>query len=207
MAKKKAAGIGSAINRFFLCIILAGLLVFIGVFVFSSFKETLPVLGEPEHFIGGFSFTNQDGNIITGKDVDGKIRVAEYFFTTCKGICPIMNNNLQEVQAVFKNRDDVIILSHTVDPGVDKPAVLREYANKMHAIPGKWEFLTGDKFALYKMAQQDYLLSTDTTADADNAFVHTEYIALVDKQSRIRGFYDATDKKAIQKLIAAIKTL
>lgn len=206
MANKKTTRVGPLITKFFLGVILIGLMVFVGVFVFSSVKKQLPVLGEPGHTIGNFSFTDQDGKTFTNKDVDGKIRVAEYFFTNCKGICPVMNNNLQLVQDAFKNRNDVVILSHTVDPDVDDPAVLKTYAKRMHYIPGKWEFLTGDKYALYKMAQQDYLLSTDT-ANADNTFVHTQYITLVDKQSRIRGFYDATDKNAIQKLISDIKHL
>ena len=207
MASKKTLRIGLLINKIFLGIILIALIVFIGAFVFSSMKKQLPVLGDPGHTIGKFSFTDQDGKMITNKDVDGKIRIAEYFFTTCKGICPVMNNNLQQVQDAFKDRSDFIILSHTVDPDIDNPAVLKSYAERMHYIPGKWEFLMGDKYALYKMAQQDYLLSADTTSNADNTFVHTQYITLVDKQNRIRGFYDATDKEAIKKLIGDIKSL
>ncbi|MFT4156172.1 SCO family protein [Parafilimonas sp.] len=209
MTKKKTSPIGAQANKFFLGLILSGLLVFIGVMVYSSAGKALPVLGEAGHTVGNFSFINQDGKTITGKDVEGRIRVAEYFFTTCKGICPVMNNNLKAVQDAFKNNNDVIILSHTVDPETDRPSVLKAYADRMHATPGKWEFLTGNKDALYKMAQQDYLLSADTATAAgdDGAFIHTQYITLVDKQNRIRGFYDATDKQSVQKLIADIKTL
>lgn len=209
MTKKKKSRVGQQISKFFLGVILTALLVFAGVFVYSSFQNALPVLGEPGHTVGSFSFINQDGKTITDKNTQGKIRVAEYFFTSCKGICPIMNNNLKQVQETFKQRNDVIILTHTVDPETDNVAALKKYASSMHAIPGKWEFLTGDKYALYKMAQQDYLLSADTVtaANDDSAFIHTQYITLVDKQNRIRGFYDATDKQSVQKLIAAIKTL
>lgn len=209
MAKKKKFRVGQQISKFFLGVILMGLLFFAAVFFYSSFQKALPVLGEPGHTVGNFSFIDQDGKTITGKDVEGKIRIAEYFFTTCKGICPVMNNNLKAVQDAFKQRNDVIILTHTVDPGVDSVAELKKYAQSIHATPGKWEFLTGDKYELYKMAQQDYLLSADTATAAsdDGAFIHTQYITLVDKQNRIRGFYDATDKQSVQQLIADIKTL
>lgn len=206
MANKKVR-MGQQLNKLFLFIILGGLIILIIAFVYSSSKKQLPILGEPGHNTGSFSFINQDGKIITDKDVNNKVRIVEYFFTTCKGICPVMNNNLQEVQDTFKDDNDVIILSHTVDPDVDNPDVLKAYAKKIHAMPGKWEFLTGEKYALYKMAQQDYLLSADTTMQADNSFIHTQYITLVDKQNHIRGFYDATDKDAIKKLVGDIKGL
>jgi len=181
----------------------------LGLFFFSKMKNHLPVLGEPGHEVGSFEFLDQDGHRLTDKDVRGKVRVAEYFFTSCKSICPIMNENMQSVQSEFKNREDVIILSHTVDPDTDSPSRLKEYATRMHAIPGKWEFLTGSKMALYKMAQHDYLLSADTISidNIESSFIHTQFISLVDKQNRIRGFYDATDKKEIEKLISDIKTI
>ena len=177
--------------------------------LFSSLGNSLPVLGEPGHLVGSFSFTDQDGNTITDKTIQGKIRVAEYFFTTCKSICPIMNNNLQKVQDAFKDRNDVVILSHTVNPSTDSVPVLKKYAEQMHALPGKWEFLTGTKISLYQMAEHDYLLSADSTIETNeaDAFIHTQYITLVDKENHIRGFYDATDKKQINKLIADIKKL
>ncbi|HVM88991.1 MAG TPA: SCO family protein [Puia sp.] len=190
---------------------LAVIAVFAGLvfFVFSSKGSILPVLGDPGHAIGSFSFVDQDGRNITDKDVAGKIRVVEYFFTTCKSICPIMNSNLVMVQDAFKEKPDVIILSHTVNPSTDSVPVLKKYAGTMHAIPGKWEFLTGTKVALYQMAQHDYLLSADSTTEANEAgaFIHTQYVALIDKENRIRGFYDATDKKEINKLISDIKKL
>ncbi|HVX28573.1 MAG TPA: SCO family protein [Parafilimonas sp.] len=212
MISKKNKPVTPVINKLFFGIIVTGLLAFIVVFVFSSSspsKKSLPVLGGEGHMIESFSFTDQDGKTITDKDVAGKIRVAEYFFTTCKSICPIMNGNLQAVQNAYKDRNDVIILSHTVDPEDDSVGALKSYAKLMHAIPGKWEFLTGDKLALYQMAEKDYLLSADTTTsqNKDSAFIHTQYVTLVDKQNRIRGFYDATSKQDINKLISDIKQL
>ncbi len=185
---------------------------FVGWLVFSFFfqpTDPLPVLGEPGHLVGRFSFTDQDGNTITEREVGGKIRVVEYFFTTCKSICPIMNTNLAIVQDEFKDRQDVIILSHTVNPSTDSVPVLKKYAERVHAIQGKWIFLTGSKVSLYQVAERSYLLSADTTTitnEAD-AFIHTRYIALVDQKDQIRGFYDATDRNAINKLIADIHKL
>ncbi|HVM88004.1 MAG TPA: SCO family protein [Puia sp.] len=209
MPAKKQTRIVHKINAFFLLAIITGLLIFLGVMIFSRKQNPLPVLGEPGHIVGSFSFTDQDGRKITDRDVREKVRVAEYFFTSCKSICPVMNTNLKQVQAAFKNRNDVIILSHTVDPLTDSLPRLKQYAEQMDAIAGKWEFLTGSKLSLYKMAEQSYLLSADSITDVTEAtaFIHTQYVSLVDKQNRIRGFYDATDKKQIEKLIADIKSM
>ena len=209
MSAKKSRRVVHAINIFFLGAIITGLLIFLGILIFSGKQNALPVLGEPGHLVGSFSFTDQDGHIITDRDVRDKVRVAEYFFTSCKSICPVMNTNLKQVQAAFKDRNDVIILSHTVDPLTDSLPRLKQYAGQMDAMPAKWEFLTGSKLSLYKMAEQSYLLSADSISDAAeaNAFIHTQYVSLVDKQNRIRGFYDATDKKQIEKLIADIKSI
>lgn len=209
MKAKKVKGNKGMLQKLSLAIIVIAIITWIAFVLYSWQKNPLPVLGEPGHTVGNFSFTDQDGKTITDKDVAGKIRVVEYFFTTCKSICPIMNKNLVAVQDAYKDRDDVIILSHTVNPSTDSVAVLKKYADKMHAIPGKWEFLTGSKLALYQMAQQDYLLSADTTTSTNeaDAFIHTQYIALVDKENRIRGFYDATNLKDINQLISDIKKL
>ena len=209
MQAKKSTSAVKSLNHFFLLAFSVGLLCLLGLLLFSQHKKELPVLGEPGHRVGEFEFLDQDGHIFSEKDVRGRIRISEFFFTTCKSICPIMNGNLQEVQSAFKDRNDVIILSHTVDPQKDDTARLRQYAKQVEAIAGKWEFLTGSKKALYKMAKQDYLLGVDSAADEnlETAFIHTQYISLVDKEDRIRGFYDATDKKEIKKLIADINNL
>ncbi len=206
MASKQTMSRGFKIGIFLFLLAIVVLLI---ALILPSSKGSLPVLGEPGHTVGKFSFLNQDGNIVNDKTVAGKIRVVEYFFTTCKGICPVMNKNLKQVQQAFRDRDDVVILSHTVDPGTDKVPVMKKYADSMNAIPGHWIFLTGDKIDLYRMAQQSYLLSADTITDAnkDNAFIHTQYVTLVDKQNRIRGFYDATNPESINKLIRDIGAL
>lgn len=172
-------------------------------------KKELPVLGEPGHVAGQFAFTNQAGQVLTEKDVAEKVTVAEYFFTTCPGICKVMNSNLAAVYQAFKGRNDFVILSHTVDPETDSVQVLAEYGKRINATLPTWELLTGPKEDLYKAARQDYLLAVEDKELAGTAedFIHTEYVALLDKERRIRGFYDATNKESIQKLITGIREL
>lgn len=172
-------------------------------------NEDLPVLGEPGHRAGNFSFTNQDGHTITEKEVAGKIAVAEYFFTRCPGICKQMNAHLQMVYQQFKDVPDFVILSHTVDPERDSVPVLKEYAARYGAVAGRWQLLTGNKELLYRMARQEYLLSVEETkaGSIEEDFIHTQYVCLLDNQRRIRGFYDATDSASIEKLMKDIRVL
>ena len=168
-------------------------------------KNKLPVLGEPGHTAGTFSFVNQDGEIVTEKSVENKVTVVEYFFTSCPSICPIMNENLKEVYKKFKQDTGFMILSHTVDPERDSVSVLKKYALRYGAATPGWEFLTGDKNALYQTASRDYLLSAVDSGNSN--FIHTQYLALLDRQRRIRGFYDGTNKESILKLESDIKAL
>jgi protein SCO1 len=168
-------------------------------------KNMLPVLGEPGHVAGAFSFINQDGESINEKSVNDKVTVAEYFFTSCPSICPVMNQNLKDVYEKFKQDTAFMILSHTVDPERDSVPALKKYALRYGASTPGWEFLTGDKNALYTSASRDYLLSA---VDSGNtSFIHTQYVALLDKQRRIRGFYDGTNKENILKLESDIRLL
>src|SRR5436190_14113120 len=112
-------------------------------------KKDIPPLGN----VGAFSFINQDGRIVTEKDVDGKVYVAEYFFTTCKGICPKMNNNMKKVYEKFRNENDFLILSHTCDPEQDSAAQLKRYSDSLGVNTSRWMFLTGRKDSLYTMAR------------------------------------------------------
>ncbi|WP_295126981.1 SCO family protein [uncultured Chitinophaga sp.] len=169
-------------------------------------RERLPVLGTPGHKIKAFSFTNQDGRTITQDDVMGKFYVAEYFFTTCTGICPKMNANLEKVYKKYKTNPNFLILSHTVDPEIDSIAVLKQYAAKHGANSKNWWFLTGTKRELYKMARESYLVD-DGTYTGPEDFVHTQWFALVDKEGRIRGLYEGTKAKDIEKLNTDIDRL
>jgi protein SCO1/2 len=169
-------------------------------------KEKLPVLGPSGHTIPGFSFTDQDGHTKTKADVEGKIYVSEFFFTTCTGICPKMNANMEKVYAKFKDNPNFLILSHTVDPETDSLPALKAYAQKHGADPKNWWFLTGSKRDLYRMARQGYMLD-DGTFTGDDDFVHTQWFALVDKVGQIRGLYEGTKPQDIDKLIADIDRL
>ncbi|WP_207515190.1 SCO family protein [Longitalea luteola] len=191
----------------FLILTTLGLAGFLYTLVMHT--SNLPVLGEPGHTAGAFAFYNQAGKKITEKDIAGKVTVAEYFFTSCPGICKVMSRHLKEVYQAFKDREDFAILSHTVDPETDSVPVLANYARQLKAEAPAWQFLTGNKYDLYTMARQDYLLAVEDTVEAGSKedFIHTEYVALLDKKRRIRGFYDATNKKSVDQLVNDISAL
>ena len=183
--------------------VLAGIIYFISL----SWRRNieLPVLGEEGHVAGSFAFINQDGKEITERSVQHKVSVVEYFFTSCPSICPVMNQHLKQVYEKFKSDSDVVILSHTVDPERDSVSRMRACAGKLGAHTPGWQFLTGEKKLLYESATKDYLLSA---ADSGNdQFIHTQFIALLDRNRRIRGFYDFTKKENVGKLEAAIESL
>jgi protein SCO1/2 len=193
-------------------------------------KSNLPVLNAN---VQEFSFINQNSKTITDKTVEGKVYVAEYFFTTCKGICPKMNANMRRVFDEFKTEEDFLILSHTCMPETDSVPLLKAYEKKMlmgkltkvnegsynveldtaikaYSSSDKWNFITGDKNALYKMARESYLIDnnkTDSLQNISDQFIHTQFFALVDKQRRVRGIYDGLKEGEIQKLIIDIKSL
>ena len=162
---------------------------------------------EKYHKIADFSFTNQNGKIITQKDYEGKIYVADFFFTTCGSICPIMSKNMIDVQKAFLNNPKVMLLSHSVTPEIDSVPVLKKYAIKQGVADAKWNLVTGDKKEIYTMARKSYLAVKLGKPDELYDMVHTENFVLVDSQKRVRGFYDGTKKEDIQKLIADINWL
>lgn len=159
------------------------------------------------HTIADFSFVNQNGKTITQKEYEGKIYVADFFFTTCGSICPKMTTNLVEVQKAFLNNPKVMILSHSVLPDVDDVAKLKAYAINNGVNDKKWNLVTGDKAAIYRMARKSYLAVKQGKADELYDMVHTENFVLVDTKRRVRGFYDGTKKEEIQRLIADINWL
>lgn len=178
----------------------------------------LPFLGEKVlatnekdtiyHSIPPFNFVNQDGDTITDKFYDGKIYVADYFFTTCKTICPKMSTELLRVQAKFQYTKGYIqILSHTVNPENDSVPILKEYANMVHADTKMWNFVTGDKKRLYDIARNGYLLNALEGDGGPDDFIHSELFILVDKEKHIRGIYDGTKIKEVSNLIDDIKVL
>ncbi len=159
------------------------------------------------HTIAAFSFTNQNGKSITQKDYEGKIYVADFFFTSCKSICPKMTTNLVEVQKAFLHNPKVKLLSFSVMPDIDSVSVLKEYAKINGVIDSKWNLVTGDKKAIYAMARKSYLAVKQGKPEELYDMVHTENFVLVDSKRRIRGFYDGTKKEEIQRLIEDINWL
>jgi protein SCO1/2 len=159
------------------------------------------------HTIADFSFVNQEGKTITQKDYEGKIYIADFFFTTCQTICPIMSDNMVKVQEAIKNNPKVMLLSHTVMPDVDSVPVLKAYAEKKGVIPGKWNLVTGDKKDIYYIARKSYLAVKTETEGELYDMVHTENFVLVDAQRRVRGFYDGTSSEEITKLLADLEVL
>ena len=184
--------------------------------------------------IPAFSFVNQDGVTITQKNTADKVYVAEYFFTSCKGICPKMNANMRRVFDQYKNEKDFLILSHTCMPETDSIPLLKDYEQKMingillkkedgsykisntatetnTAINNpNWNFVTGDKTQLYKMARQGYMIDNgkpDSTQRMEDQFIHTQFFALVDRYGRVRAIYDGLKEDEIQKLISDIAEL
>src|SRR5579871_5575215 len=165
----------------------------------------LPVLSN----VQPFAFTNQDGKIITEKDVAGKVYVAEYFFTTCKGICPKLNTNMKALFEQYKNNPDFLILSHTVDPETDSVARMKHYADSLNADSKTWWFLTGRKDSLYRTARVSYLLDDPKNNDEDinKQFIHTQFFALVDKNGNVRKIIDGLKKEEIAELKTDIDQL
>ncbi len=196
-------------------------------------RSLLPVINAD---VQSFSFINQDGKTITENNVEGKVYVAEYFFTTCKGICPKMNANMRRVFDKYKEEPNFLILSHTCMPETDSVPVLKAYEAKMiNGTLGKhddgsyeieydslsqkskvknqnpnWHFITGDKASLYKMARESYKIDNnkpDSTQTLADQFIHTQFFALVDNQRRVRGIYDGLNEEEMQKLLKDIKGL
>lgn len=159
------------------------------------------------HTIADFSFTNQNGKTVTQKDYEGKIYVADFFFTTCGSICPIMTTNMIDVQKAFADNPKVMILSHTVTPEIDSVPVLKKYALEKGVIDSKWNLVTGDKKDIYSMARKSYLAVKLGKPEELYDMVHTENFVLVDAERRVRGFYDGTKKEDVQKLIEDIQWL
>ncbi len=159
------------------------------------------------HTIADFSFTNQNGKTITQKDYEGKIYVADFFFTTCGSICPIMTTNMLDIQKAFATNPKVMMLSHTVLPETDSVPVLKAYAKKKGVNDAKWNLVTGDKKEIYAMARKSYLAVKLGKPSELYDMVHTENFILVDTKRRVRGFYDGTKKEEIERLVEDIKWL
>ncbi|WP_405609910.1 SCO family protein [Polaribacter sp. Asnod1-A03] len=155
---------------------------------------------QKNHTVADFELINQKGEFITNNNYKNKIYVADFFFTRCQTICIAMAYNMSELQEFYKNDADIMFLSHSVTPVIDSVSVLKEYAERKGVIDGKWNVTTGSKKHIYELARKSYFAVLDEGNGDENDFIHTEQFVLVDKERRIRGYYDGTEKKDMQKL-------
>ena len=182
---------------FFACLVV-GFYVVLGNIIPGFTKSKFPPIGK----VRPFSFLNQDSIRVTDKDVAGKVYVANYFFTTCKGICPKMNSYVKKIDEHFKDQTGFLILSHTSDPAVDDPSVLKKYAEHMQA--GKnWIFLTGPKDSLYAQARLSYKIDdpANNLRNINDDFLHTQFLALVNKKGEVVKIYDGLKQNEVNRLI------
>ena len=153
-----------------------------------------------DHRIADFELINQNGEIITNKNYQDKIYIADFFFTRCTEICIVMAYNMSELQAYYKNDNDIMFLSHSVTPTIDSVTVLKDYAINKGVIDSKWNVTTGAKKHIYDLARKSYFAVIEDGDGGENDFIHTEQFVLIDKKRRIRGFYDGTEKLDMEKL-------
>lgn len=196
-------------KKFILLFLALGSLIFIGIYALQKPKKMLPIFAprdvNPElvdstvqhigndHKVSAFRFTNQNGKIITQKEYENTIYVADFFFTTCPTICPKMTNNMVWLQKQLKAYPNVKLLSFSVTPDIDTPEVLKKYALKKGVDDTRWNLVTGDKKEIYYLARKSYLAVKTGKPEEYFDMVHTENFILVDKNKRIRGFYDGTN--------------
>lgn len=190
--------------------IFFGVLVLIFFFILDKvvpgFRESrFPPIGT----VQPFEFVNQDGKLVTRDDVKGKWLVVEYFFTTCDGICPLMNKNMKRVYEKFKDDDRMLILSHTCDPKNDSASRLKVYADSLGLDTRRWVFLTGRKDSLYNMARYSYKIDdpNNNLKSAEEDFLHTQFWALVDREGNVRKIYDGLKRREVDKLITDLEKM
>lgn len=205
-----------------LCILLIPIVIIVFLKTFGNNKYDIPVLFENgvedpfmecdmaengQHYIPDFVLTSQDKTEIGRNEMKGKITIVDFFFTSCPSICPIMSTEMERVDDAFRNQDKVQIFSISIDPEYDTPEVLKEYAERHRATPGKWFFLTGEKQLIYDLARCGFILPTLDGNGVPDDFVHSDKFVLVDELGRIRGYYSGTNREDVDKLILETKIL
>jgi protein SCO1/2 len=195
-------------NLFYLLFFAA---IAVGFFVVMSYM--IPGFAKPRvppiSYVQPFSFTNQDGKTVTEKDIQGKVVAVNFFFTTCKSVCPRMNNNLKPIYEAFSKDPAFLVLSHTSDPETDSASVLKRYADSMQVNTDRWVFLTGRKDSLYKAARVSYKLDdpNNNVASIEDDFMHTQFIALVNKKGEVVKIYDGLKTAELSGMKADIRKL
>lgn len=210
--------------RFFggVLLVLSGIIIYLMYNALTP-KQRLPVyqpsMVNPElvdstlldvkkyHTIADFELINQNGELVTQENYINKIYVADFFFTTCPSICPIMTKNMALVQKQILNDNEVLLLSHSVTPQIDSVAQLKKYALEKGVVDAKWNLVTGDKKQIYELARKSYLAVKNDGDGGPFDMIHTENFILVDKERRIRGFYDGTNSEEIDKLMEDLAIL
>jgi protein SCO1/2 len=196
-------------------IIVLNFLVALLAFSCSQEKK-LPFLGPKQvnakgdtvyHQIPSFRFLNQDSVFVSEKDVEGKVYVADFFFTTCPTICPKMKTQMLRIYERYKDRDEVRIISHSIDPDFDTPNVLKDYAARLQVKAPKWNLLTGDKATIYTLGQKSYMVSAQEDPNEAGGFVHSGAFILVDKNRHVRGIYDGTVEAEVNHLLEDMEIL
>ncbi|MBO2543769.1 SCO family protein [Salegentibacter sp. BDJ18] len=211
------------LKKFAIVLFILSVIIIYSIYTLLNPKERLPVF-QPDmvnaelvdstvqyvrkyHTVKDFKLINQNGDTITEDFYEDKIYVADFFFTTCLTICPVMTDHMLKIQEKIKDDPEVLLLSHTVFPKTDSVPVLKEYAIEKGVIDEKWNLVTGDKKHIYDLARKSYLASKSNGDGGPYDMIHTENFVLVDKEKRIRGFYDGTDAEAIEDLLHDIKVL
>ena len=198
-----------------LCTSLWLLSIIIFIFSCKSKEQKLPIFGERNvngsdtvyHKIANFQFVDQDSVLITNVDFKDKIYVADFFFTSCRTICPIMKTQMLRVYEATKDMPDVLILSHTIDPEYDTVGLLHDFAKRLGVDSKRWHFVTGVKDSIYKVAQTSYFATAMEDKSEPDGFIHSGAFLLIDKKGRIRGKYDGTKEEDVNRLVEDIKLL
>jgi|TARA_Y100000588_G_C14020652_1_gene824112 protein SCO1/2 len=213
----------SWLKKFAIVLFILSVIIIYSIYSLLKPEETLPVY-QPDmvnaelvdstvryvrkyHTVKDFELINQNGDTITQDYYKDKIYVADFFFTTCLTICPVMTDHMLKIQEKIKDDPEVLLLSHTVFPKTDSVPVLKAYAEEKGILDKKWNLVTGDKKHIYELARKSYLASKSNGDGGPYDMIHTENFVLVDKEKRIRGFYDGTDAEAIENLMHDIKVL
>ncbi len=204
------------------CILLVPILIFMFLKEFGTNEYDLPVFFEKgidnpflecpvadttQHYIPDFAFTNQEGTTVGKAQMEGKITIVDFFFTSCPSICPDMSREMERVNDVFRDEPSVRILSISIDPEYDSPGILKEYAGRHYAKAGKWDFLTGNKLDIYRLARCGFLIPMLDGNGVPDDFVHSDKFILVDELGRIRGYYSGTNREDVDLLMLETKIL
>lgn len=205
-----------------LCILLIPILIFLFLKGFGKNEYDLPIFfkngvdnpfqectisDSSQHYIPEFTFTNQYGQAVGRRQMEGKITIVDFFFTSCPSICPVMSKEMERVNDHFRADSRVQIFSISIDPTYDTPEILKAYAEEYHAIPGKWQFLSGTKEETFQLARCGFVLPALDGNGVPDDFVHSDKFILIDEQGRIRGYYSGTTREEVDLLMLETKIL